>query len=393
MDNELYFLKLLKWYINDEKGQADKGVNWAEILNLSRSHAVQAMVFMAVDKFDDKIPVYDEMKTDFFSAVNVAVMQDLSMEEVISLLNEAQIDHLIIKGYILRDYYPNREARSFGDVDFLIKEEDREKCHKALLDAGFSFDNIESNKYVWNYRKGLLSLEVHTKVVYKKIINDFDFIGYCENKFDRKNWINEDRHTYRLKDEDHFVYLLIHLAKHFYNAGVGVRMLIDFAVLYNKIGRELDFNYINNELKKIKLYEFSNIIFHFCNKYFGSDYKCSKTEVYEENIILGYILGHGVFGFNNKNLVEINVGKEGGRNLLAYFKTVFLDYESMRAKYIWFSNCKKYMLPYGWLRRIFILIFNKKKSEYLKYTLASLKGEKKDLNVHLEMLRLVGLRK
>ncbi|MCD8214639.1 MAG: nucleotidyltransferase family protein [Clostridiales bacterium] len=393
MKNGLYFLKLLKWYINDEKGQPEEGIDWDEILRLSITHSVQAMVFMAVDKFDEKVPVYEELKKNFLMAVNVAVLQDIGMEEVIAVLNEAEIKYIPIKGYVLREYYPEREARSFGDIDFFIKEEDREKCHKALFEVGFILDEANFTREIWPYKKGVLSIEVHTDIMRHKLYNDFDYIGYCRKMCNFENRVSGKLYTYKLKDEDHFIYLMIHLAKHFYNAGAGVRMVLDFAAVINKTGDSLDFEYIRSELEKIHLTEFSNIVFSICSKYFDTKIEYTDIDEKKEEAVLKYILGHGVFGHDDKNVIKIIYNRDGKHGVKLFINRIFPSYEEMTAHYRWFVGCKRYMLPYGWVRRLFFQLFNKEKRNSIGYRLSAAVGDNKDVETHLKMLELVGLKK
>ena len=114
---------------------------------------------------------------------------------------------------------------------------------------------------------------MHTDIIYEKLFNDFDYIGYFREKIQNKVHIKGN--TYELRKEGHFIYILVHLAKHFYNAGVGIKMILDVVVFLRKYGKTMDFDYINNELTHIQLKDFSNMIFYVCKKYFDSDIECT----------------------------------------------------------------------------------------------------------------------
>ena len=43
-----------------------------------------------------------------------------------------KIKHIVIKGYILKKYYPSREYRSMSDIDIFIDLSDREKVYKII---------------------------------------------------------------------------------------------------------------------------------------------------------------------------------------------------------------------------------------------------------------------
>lgn len=389
MDSRLYFLKLLRWYINGEEGELEEGVDWAEIYELGKIHSVLAIVYLQAEKLGYRGECYAELKKAFLAAVKVAAMQDMGMAEVTAKLNAEGVDHMPVKGYPLRELYPDRETRSFGDVDFLIDESDRQACHKALLDIGFEYDAEHYLKNVWTYHKGILSLEVHDAIVYQRLYNDFDYIGFFKEKVKQKQLV--EGHTYKLRDEDHLLYLLVHLSKHFYHVGVGVRMFLDIAVFINKLGDSLDFEYIKNELVKMKIEKFANAVFFICKKYLGARVQCDFVDQAVEKPVLDYVLSHGVFGFDNNNAKAIMFRMDGKKGAGLFLSRIFLDYETMVMQYEWFKNGKKFMLPYAWARRA-VSMFGKKKRGELGNKFAALGSKSENIDKHREVLKLTGLK-
>ena len=385
-----YFLGLIRSYILYEKIDVNDVVDWNEILKLAQIHSVQVIVYMAVNKFDLKPPIYNELKNQFLKSINISALQEAGMNQIIKKFTSENIDHTLMKGYVLRNYYPDKEARTFGDIDFLINESDRDKSHKALLDIGFKYDEEDYNAYVWVYNKGVLHIEVHTDIIYHKLFNDFDYINYFREKVKNKVLIKDN--TYELRKEDHFIYVLVHLAKHFYNAGVGIRMILDVVVFLQKYGKTMDFDYINKELLYIQLKDFSNIIFFICKKYFGFDIECTSIEQNDLDEIMEYILNHGVFGFEDKDVQGISFQKTGDKGIKLFMRKAFPDLSTMRRMYPWFKDGKKYMLPYAWVRRWLYFITNKKKRKSLSSKFAAIVDDSEDITKHIEMLKIAGLK-
>lgn len=54
------------------------------------------------------------------------------LEDVKTLYASAQCPYITFKGAILREYYPVPESRAMGDIDVLIKAEDRDKIKNCL---------------------------------------------------------------------------------------------------------------------------------------------------------------------------------------------------------------------------------------------------------------------
>lgn len=390
MNSKQYFVELVSAYINNRAPvfPGNFNIDWDEIMYFTKIHSVQVPVFMSVDKLEEKPPVYNELKSQFLIAVNISAKQEYWMEKVINELTDNDIDHILFKGYVLRNYYPNKEARSFGDIDFLIKEEDREKNDKVLKKLGFEYDEDEYCKEVWTYHKDVLSLEVHTDIIYEKLFSDFDYIGYFREKL--KNKVQTAENTYELKAEDHFIYLMVHLAKHFYNYGVGIRMIMDIAVMKKYFGNNLDYEYIDKELKDIGLGKFADTIFCLCNKYLGSHFEgvCAVNNI---EVIMNYVIMHGVFGFDNKGEYVFKFEEGKKKNILNnVLRELFPSYEMMTKYYKWFTGCPKYMLFYGWIRRILEFVFNRKKN--INKRIAGIHGDNSQIDTHKNILRIVGLR-
>jgi hypothetical protein len=228
-------------------------------------------------------------------------------------------------------------------------------------------------------------------MIYEELFNNFDYISYFREKLENKQLISG--HTYELKKEDHLIYILVHLAKHFYHAGVGIRMIADVAVFINKFAEILDFEYIDDEMKRLELSEFANVIYFIVNKYFGTDVDCKDISLNSEKRILEYVLNHGVFGFDNKDVDSImwHSGKEDTFNVL--IRKLFPDYRTMVTYFDWFENKPKIMLPYAWLRRWIEYILNPQKRSVIKYKVDTALSKSDDVNIHQDMLEIVGLKK
>lgn len=55
-----------------------------------------------------------------------------AMTHLIEVLSQAEIDHLLVKGAVLRFLYPSPELRTSGDTDVVVRLSDYEKSVKVL---------------------------------------------------------------------------------------------------------------------------------------------------------------------------------------------------------------------------------------------------------------------
>jgi hypothetical protein len=252
----------------------------------------------------------------------------------------------------------------------------------------------------WEYEKNNLRVEVHDKLIYSEINNKTDYDAY----FDQA-WENTARmdtgHRYEFSREFNLLFLITHMAKHFYSYGCGVRMFLDIAVIMIKFNEGIDFNYVWCELKKIKLYVFGKNVFALCKKYFDID--ISKAEQEEKieiddktfELISRYIAEGGAFGLNNRTISSYTLRKEyekiSSRKLAqikVLFEKIFLKYSAMKKGFPILEDFP-FFLPFFWVVRGFICIFTKRQStlEVLK----ELTAEPSEAEESYEVIKKIGL--
>ena len=154
----------------------------------------------------------------------------------------------------------------------------------------------------------------------------------------------------------------------------------------------MDFDYINRELSYIELKDFSNIIFFICKKYFDTDIECTPVEQKKLDEIMEYILNHGVFGFEDKDVQGISFQKTGDKGIKLFMRKAFPDLLMMKMMYPWFKDGKKYMLPYAWVKRWLYFITNKNKRNSLGSKFAAIVDNNEDIAKHIEMLKIMRLK-
>lgn len=373
-----YFLDLLSSKINGKKVNATvSGINWDEIYKLANIHSLVAIIFSAINDLprDCRPPeeIYNKMKKRFFLQIQRNTSIENYAKKLIEVFNQEKIDHIIMKGYILKNYYPSPEYRSMSDVDILIKDKDRDKSHHIMQRLGYK--NNTKGVTVWDYVKNVSFIEIHTVLFNKEFKDDVDFKEYFSNVWQNTKKFDSE-YSYMLNEQYNLIYLLVHAAKHFHNCGCGVRMIMDIAVYINKFGDILDWEYIWNELDKLDLKLFTQNILVLCNKWFNTEidfeYKI-EPEFYDklcESILLG-----GTFGFENSNsriaMIRNEVKdnkKSHKRVMIKMFKEMFFpSYNELikRDRYSFLKN-RKYLIGFAWIDRWFYQIKHKGKKS-IKY--------------------------
>ena len=107
---------------------------------------------------------------------------------------------------------------------------------------------------------------------------------------------------------------------------------------------------------------------------------------------MDYILNHGVFGFDDKDVQSISYKKNGDNRIKVFLNKTFPSFDIMSDLYPWFKNGKKYMLPYAWVRRWIYFITNKKKRESLSSKFFAIVNDSEDISKHITILKIAGLK-
>ena len=268
------FIKLLSEYIdgnwdftiNEEK------VDWNQLVELSSIHSVCGIIYLSLkEKNVNRKNLMDYLQSRFNKESGFAIRQQIVYDRTLSLFEKYGIKNVVSKGYVLKKLYPNEEVRTMGDMDILISEENSKKTDEMLKENGYTIDNVFVNEI--GYAKSGCAIEIHTSLMDDDLGNDFDYSSYFKEK-SKYALPYRGEYTYVLKNEDHLIYLLAHIAKHFYNEGCGIRMIMDIAVFTKKYIQGKTFNgevFFNTELQMI----FGNLLKCHLTIRFISENTCS----------------------------------------------------------------------------------------------------------------------
>lgn len=396
-DNNKYFIALLTAFIKEEVPPKPVNIDWNKIYKLAAIHSVSGAVYLAALRLEEKdkreVSILNKLKSDFFHTTYRYEEQEVIYQEIKKRLNDAHIKHLFIKGIIVRDYYPVKQMRTLGDIDIVIDNKDMQAVKEALIEIGYK--NIVSiNEYHWQYVKRKSLIEVHDKLFYNNINLKSDFVTYFQNAWD--NSISEENnYTYKLNMEYQLIFLIAHISKHFSSSGVGVRMILDIAVIINKFGNSINYSYILEELKKIKLDVFAENIFNLCDKWFKVKIPDITFNIDNNilDVISDYILECGSFGCTGKKQVFYEILKKYKKvdnhklkMIKSFISKIFLKYNYMKELY---PALVKFpiLLPLTWILRWYNCL-TKKRSRTLNILKSFTKGSDEINDMYIMMQKI-----
>ena len=113
------------------------GIDLNAFLHESMMQAVFPLVYWQIKTL---LPENEDVKWKNLldNSVRNSVQVEYQHGEVHRLMTENNIPYVILKGYASGYYYPETALRAYGDVDFLVRNEDIQRAGEVLLAEGFS---------------------------------------------------------------------------------------------------------------------------------------------------------------------------------------------------------------------------------------------------------------
>ncbi len=317
-----------------------------EILTLSKKHDIAHIVGKALSSVQAKD--YGEVSKEFEKAQIFAVFRGermtFGLKKVCSVLEDAKIDFVLLKGAVLRSYYSAEWLRTSADIDVLVHENDLPSAVKCFTEIGYKATKKGSHD-VSLYGKNGLHIEIHYT------LND---AGYVEKSYEafnspwefavqKKGYV----HCYEFSDEMLYAYHIAHMAKHFEAGGCGIKPFIDLWILNNiKLG---DKEKRERILKRGGLAKFALCAEGLSRVWFDCAKHTELTSKMEE-----YVLNGGVYG-TKENLIFLQQQKKGGKAKYLLSK-IFLSYDILKFHYPVLQK-HRILTPIMQVRRWFKLLF------------------------------------
>lgn len=276
--------------------------------------------------------------------------------EIHKLMTEAGIPYVILKGFASGHYYENPILRTYGDVDFLIKEEDFSRADKVLKENGYVRQKHAHENH-WVYKHHVVEVEMHRKVngAPKEGAMAKKTELYLKDIIDTAIEIECDSGKMKIPDEAHHgLVLLLHKATHMTESGMGVRHLCDWAVYVNAVSDR--FEKINKKcFEDLGLWQFAKIITAVCEKYIGLPQQSWVKDVPEQLVdqLMEDIMDSGNFGqkkeFSYESVLIGNTNEDGKIASESMRKELFKTLNRKSYKICPFSRKIKIILPFIWM--------------------------------------------
>ena len=385
---------LLRAFLNNDNSISfSENVDWNRFIHITEINSISGIVgyvFQLANSIEISGKTLEKYESDFLSTITITTMRDEDMKVLIDLLNENGIDHLLFKGYIVKDLYTVPELRTYGDIDFAIRREDRKKSNALMCKNGYHL--LDDWEPVYSYEKNNEHYEIHTELIDSNLNNNYDYQAYFRDFWKQAENLNQ--HSYTLTLEFHLLYLLMHIAKHVYGSGAGIRMYLDIAFYLREYREQIDWEHFQQEVHTLKLERFVNTVFTAVEKWFEIKSPIPLKDVDEEFLdeFLTFTLNGGVFGYEGKasKLSQVRRNSRDGtvKRADTLLKRAFPSADTIKSRYTYLES-KPWLLPVAWMHRFVI----KKRStlDYFEEGKSILRTNKDDVIELYNFYRKIGI--
>lgn len=350
--NEGYFLHLLKCALKTEQPlEPPKEIDFEKVLELSRRHDVENLTFLSIDQLQSKLSdeLYAHWQELYYKDQKRTLFQDMALEELIDAFTKAGIDCMPLKGSVIKNYYPNPDLRSMGDIDFLVREQNRQVVRDIMHSLGYE-DDILDDGQVDGFKKG--------KLTYIEIHYDFSAENHIMHDVFTIDWSKlvptGVEHLWEMTFEDLYFFNTGHYVKNMHNKGMGLRGVVDTYILWNRLSDE-EKSSLQARFEKVELDEFNSKLVKISEIWFNNAEDDTTLDTLQE-----YLMAKKTYGDKETQTILYTLFSfESKSKSNFYLKRIFPSAKDLYGRFGVKHKCFV-LLPFLWIARLFVLILGGK---------------------------------
>lgn len=212
-------------------------MNQEKVMKFARKHKISCCVAMA---FESAGVRSREIDTAITTAIRRNALFENSLKDVTERLEAAGIWYVLLKGIILKKYYPKPFMREMADHDIWIDASRAADVKQIMEELGFTTREFGVKHHDIYRKEPVMNFEMHRELFEHK--HDPQKHEYYYGKTDLN------------RAEDFYLYTVAHEYKHYSGYGTGLRSLLDIYLYLKK--ETLDLDYVQREAEKLGIREF-----------------------------------------------------------------------------------------------------------------------------------------
>lgn len=296
----------------------------AEVYRLSKRHDLAHLVGMSLARarlLENAPEIAERFEKDQYLAVFRYENFKYETDRLCKIFDEEKIPYVLLKGAVIRDFYPESWMRTSCDLDILVKEEDLDSAMVALTEKlAYKVDGDKRFHDIDLFSESGVHLELHFNI--KENIPALDKVLSRVWEYTKK--AEESSERFVITNEFWLYHLIAHAAYHFVGGGCGVRPLTDIYLLKNKL--EYDETVLKQLCEESEIGKFYSSVCKLCECWFeGAEHIVLTDEMQK------FILQGGAYGTKKAHIAARQEAR-GGKGGYAISR-IFAPYDVLKQRY------------------------------------------------------------
>ena len=343
---------LVKSAIDGSCADVPADTDWEKIIAFGEQYKIVPLLHRGIENSGICVPktIWDKMQNIVLVNLMFDQKQLFELSALLKAFEENGIDHMPIKGMLMKYMYPNTDLRPMGDGDILIRMTQKEEIAALMERLGYTF--AYESTHEWAFDKNGVHVELHKRLI---PIQNKDYCAYYGDGWRLAKKIGEGS-AYALSETDHFIYIFTHFAKHYRDGGIGITHMADLWIYSSRLDTQSP--YVREELQKMGLLRFYDNVMETVQAWFGDGAFTEMTE-----FITQRIFQNGRWGTENSRILAKGVRDSktaigGNVRVKQVLEAVFPGMLGMQYRYPVLQK-HPYLLPVMWVARWFDLVLFK----------------------------------
>ncbi len=261
-----YLLHLVRCALrNEQPMEISEYVSFDAVFDYAIKHEIANVAYYSVERLHKKPPeeLLGRWRLRRDLAIERECNQNFARDEIVDEFQRLGIRSLEMQGTKIKTLYPLPEMRTMSDIDFIIDPEYLESAGEVLQNLGYTCRRPNEVE-IDGFRPPNIHIELHTE--YFPSTSDYhdcmrppfesmDASGACD--------INEL-----------YIYNVLHIAKHYFCRGCGIRRVMDVYYLNSHFAEQIDRKYVGAVFQKAEVVDFARNISLLADYWFGDGKYC-----------------------------------------------------------------------------------------------------------------------
>ena len=249
-----------------------ESADWDKVDTIAKENGVVSFLYDGAAGMKAEVPpeILQGWKTILLRGVvrNERLLRD--QDKVITAFSQADIPAVVLKGSSVSRYYPQPGLRILGDIDILVGKEQMDAAKAILETLGYELCEADHDFHI-GFKKAGTYVELHYEASRLP-----DSVGGCVTREIADCFLKEihqgvvDTHVFPVLSECHqAIMLLLHMIRHMFGSGIGLRQLCDWAVYMNRVDPKIFMEQIIPILSRCGLLQYAKAATRTCIDYLG----------------------------------------------------------------------------------------------------------------------------